>query len=68
MPRPGIIRGLAGPPKDTEPAGSTATMRTEGRCSRNHRAQPIRVPVVPAPTNRTSSFGNCRSIAGAVWR
>ena len=55
-------------PKLTEPAASTATMRT-GRChSRNQRAQPIRVPVVPAPTNSTSMSGKSRAIAGAVVR
>ena len=68
VPRPGIIRRPGGPPKATEPTLSTATTRT-GRChSRKYRAQPIRVPVVPAPTNSTSSCGNWLAIAGAVVR
>ena len=68
MPRPGIIRRPGSPPKVTEPTVSTATTRT-GRChSRKYRAQPISVPVVPAPTNSTSRRGNWRAIAGAVVR
>jgi hypothetical protein len=68
MPRPGIIRRPASSVKVTDPTLSTATTRT-GRChSRNQREQPIRVPVVPAPMNSTSSRGNWRAIAGAVVR
>ena len=68
MPRPGIIRGPGAPPKVTDPTLSTATTHT-GRCHcRKKRAQPIRVPVVPAPTNSTSSCGNWLAIAGAVVR
>jgi hypothetical protein len=68
MPSPGIIRLAAGAPKDTEPTGSTATICTCGRCWLNQRAQPISVPVVPAPMNSTSSCGNSRAIDGAVLR
>ena len=68
VPRPGIIRRAGGPPKVTEPTASIATIRT-GRChSRKNRAQPISVPVVPAPTNSTSRSGKSRAIAGAVVR
>ena len=48
--------------------GAQAGIRTDGRRCLNQRAQPISVPVVPAPTNRTSRSGNCRAIAGAVVR
>ncbi len=68
MPRPGIIRRPGGSPKMAEPTLSTATIRT-GRCQeRNQRAQPIRVPVVPTPMNRTSRRGNQRAMAGAVLK
>ena len=63
-----MSRRPGGPPKLTEPTASTATMRTCGFHQRNQRAQPINVPVVPAPTNRTSRSGNWRAIAGAVVR
>ncbi len=68
LPSPGIIRRAGGPPKVTEPTESTAATRTR-RCHwRKKRAQPIRVPVVPAPTNSTSRSGKSRGIAGAVRR
>ena len=68
MPSPGIILRAGEAPKLTEPTGSIATIRTEGRRCLNQRAQPISVPVVPAPTKSTSRLGNCRAIDGAVRR
>ena len=56
------------PPKVTEPTLSTATTAPVGATPGDNGAQPIRVPVVPAPMNSTSSCGNSRVIAGAVVR
>jgi hypothetical protein len=38
IPSPGSIRRAGAPPKLTDPAASTATIRTYGRCSLNQRA------------------------------